>query len=172
MLHPFPLYNVTLCNFCEVFKDIIKDYHDLYDSYGLVKFDIDAKKLLQHCIIKRCCDIALSIPTGKVVFYYSSKCLQVSDPNDGPVLRETHKIIKSAVHNLPITWYCSSQPLDYYLKIISAHQGTSFLVEVSNNSKDTYTFSRALKYIQKSKLTFLNDRYFNDLKTRCLLLNT
>lgn len=173
MIHSFPLYNVTLIDFCKIFQhEIAAEYCNFTKEYQLNSFDASAKRLLIHCIVKTCCNAALSISVGKVVFFYNKECLMWNNNDAEEIVEFVHKTIKQCTKVLPITWYCSSKPLQYYLDIIEKQQGSSFLLQISNKMKASYTFDKALKYIQKNKLTFLNDHYFASLKTRCLLLNT
>lgn len=173
MIHSFPLYNVTLIDFCQMFQDeIASKYCNFTKEYQIDAFDAAAKRLLIHCIVQTCCNAALSVQMGKVVFFYNKECLKWNNNDSQEIIEFAHKTIKQCAKVLPITWYCSSKSLQYYLNIINKQQGSSFLLQVSNKNKSSYTFSKALKYIQKNKLTFLNDHYFASLKTRCLLLNT
>jgi hypothetical protein len=152
--------------------EIAAEYCNYTKEYQINAFDALAKRLLIHCIVEKCCNAALSIQTGKVVFFYNKECLKWDNCDAEEIVNFTHKTIKQCTKVLPITWYCSSKTLQYYLNIIDKQQGSSFLLQISNKMKTSYTFDRALKYIQKNKLTFLNDHYFTCLKTRCLLLNT
>lgn len=172
MIYNFPLYNVTICNFCEMVDDIMTEFHTLCDRLLLSTFDKSAKRLLTHCIIQKCCKECLAITSGKVVFYYNKECIDYKGEYALEINAHINSVIIDCTKKLPISWYNSSKPLSYYLNIISKNQGTSFLIEVSNKTKEKYTFDRALKYINKHKLVFLNDHYFNSLKTRCFLLNT
>ena len=172
MLHSFPLYNVTICNFCELLQCILIEYNDLVQQYHIKRFDSNAKRVLTHCIIKHCCDVAMGITQGKVVFYYSSECIQVPDDENGKIKEFIHKLIMEATKKLPLTWYCSSKPIEYYNKLISNNQGTSFLMQISNGDKIKYSYDKATRFIDKYKLVFLNNNYFNCLKTKCMLLNT
>ena len=172
MIHKFPFYNVTICDFCTLLQSIVVDYRKFIDEYHIESFNKDAKQLLTHCVIQKCCDICMGVETGRVVFYYNKECIADTNLVTQEVSEFLHVLIKECAKKLPISWYCSSKPLSYYLSIIEKHQGMSFLVEISNKNKTGYRFDKALKYISKHKLTFLNDQYFNCLKTRCLLLNT
>lgn len=166
LLHYFPLHNITICDFCELLKSIINDYNNLCTQYNVNEFKATAKRLLTHCIIINCCNTAISVEKGKVIFYYNDDCINLT-----PELTQyIQKIIDDCRKNMPISWYCSSKPLSYYIGLIEQHQATSFLTQLRNN-KRKYTFDRAFKYLTAKKLTFLNDHYFRDLKTRCLLVN-
>lgn len=172
MIHAFPLYNVSICDFCEAFNTIIaKNYMKYCSDYDITSFNKTAKQVLTHCIIQACCDVALSVEQGKIIFYYNKECLKIQD-DAGEIAEFVHKTIAVCAKKLPISWYCSSRPLKYYLHIIEQQQGNSFLLQISNKTKSNYTFDKALSYINKNQLTFLNDHYFTCLKTRCLLLNT
>jgi hypothetical protein len=172
MLHSFPLYNVTICNFCELLKCILTEYNDIMQQYHVNRFDSNAKRVLTHCIIKHCCDVAMGITQGKVVFYYSSECIQVPEDENDKIKEFIHKLIMEATKKLPLTWYCSSKPIDYYRKLINNNQGMSFLMQISNGDKVKYSYDKAARFITKYKLVFLNNNYFNCLKTKCMLLNT
>lgn len=172
MLHSFPLYNVTICNFCELLHSILNEYTLLIEQYHIKQFDSNAKRVLTHCIIKHCCDVAMGITQGKVVFYYSSECIQVLFDENNKIKEFIHKLIMEATKKLPLTWYCSSKPIEYYIKLIDNNQGTSFLMQISDGDKVKYSYDKSIKFIDKYKLVFLNNNYFNCLKTKCLLLNT
>jgi hypothetical protein len=141
-------------------------------QYHIERFDSNAKRVLTHCIIKHCCDVAMGITQGKVVFYYSSECIEVLGDEKGEIKEFIHKIIMEATKKLPLTWYCSSKPIEYYNKLINNNQGTSFLMQISNGDKIKYSYNKAARFANKYKLVFLNNNYFNCLKTKCMLLNT
>jgi hypothetical protein len=144
----------------------------LVEQYHIKRFDSNAKRVLTHCIIKHCCDVAMGITQGKVVFYYSSECIQVLFDENNKIKEFIHKLIMEATKKLPLTWYCSSKPIEYYRKLIDNNQGTSFLMQISDGDKVKYSYDKSIKFIDKYKLVFLNNNYFNCLKTKCLLLNT
>lgn len=174
MTYSFPLYNVTICDFCEVFNtQIVPEFNKLCKEYNITDLDTSAKRLLTHAIIKTCCDIAMQLREGSIVFFYNKQCIQWNGDLKTEISELVYKIIQQCIKSLPISWYCSSKPLTYYIGLIENHQGSSFLLQLNSKStKNSYTFSKALKYIQKNKLNFLNDQYFSCLKTRCLLINT
>lgn len=172
MLYTFPLYNVTICDFCELLKLCMSDYNKYALQYGITKFNNDAKCLLSHCILKRCCDVALETKNSKAIFYYSMDCIKVNNDENDVLKTFIHKLIAECIKKLPLTWYCSSKPIDYYRNLIENNMGLSFLMQISNADKHKYSYDKAIKFINKYKLVFLNNNYFNCLKTRCLLLNT
>lgn len=172
MIHEYPLFNVTLCDFCTLLQHALVEYNKITYEYHIDKFDTNAKRVLTHCIIKHCCDVAMGITRGKVVFYYNDKCIQVHGDEDGKIKEFIHKLIKETTKKLPLTWYCSSKPIIYYQELITNNHGMSFLMQISNDDKQNYKFERSKKFINKYQLSFLNDNYFNCLKTRCMLLNT
>lgn len=172
MIHEYPLFNVTLCDFCKLLQQALAEYNKLAYEYHIDKFDINAKRVLTHCIIKHCCDVAMGITQGKVVFYYNYECIQVHGEHADKIKEFIHKLIKETTKKLPLTWYCSSKPIDYYRSLVQNNHGLSFLMQISNADKLNYKFDKAKRFIDKYQLSFLNDNYFNCLKTRCMLLNT
>lgn len=167
-IYSFPLHNVSICDFCSALNECLTQYTKLAQEYSIQSFDSDAKKLLTHCIVQFCCDTALQIPKGKIVFYYSEHCIAV---DDGEIRAFILKLLKEIHKQLPLSWYCSSKPLNYYLNLISHNLAISFLMQIENSNKHNYSYSKAKRFINKYKLIFLNDQYFNNLKTRCWLLN-
>lgn len=173
MKHSFPLYNITIFDFCKIFNDIVvQQYNSLCLEYNITKFDVTAKRLLTHCMIKTCCDHLMQVESGKVCFFYSRSCIEENILLPQDIKDFLHKCITECSRKLPISLYCSSKPLQYYIELIENHQGISFLLQLSNKSKAKYSFDKAHKFITKNQLTFLNENYFSCLRTRCCLLNS
>lgn len=171
MIYPFPLYNVTICDFCAEFNTVQHNVFRQCLQYSIKSEGIDYKRILTHNIIEHCCKIISSIKTGKIVFFYNKQCLKLLLTDFPTTVDIADKVITECIKHLPISWYNSSKPISYYIDLISKDQGTSFLLDVSNRSKFNYTFDRAQKYANKNGLNFLSS-YFTDLKNKCLLVNT
>lgn len=174
MVYSYPLYNVSICNFNELFEFIKQQLQAQCIKYNLSKCDNDYKKMLMHCIVKACCDVVAQHKDTKLVFFVQPATLQCSDTlNNIKVCKWIPSILKTIQRYLPLKWYESSHDLDYFTQLINQNKGISFLHQISNKQiKVNYTFSKAHNFAKRYNLNFLSRVCFNDLKMRYALLNT
>jgi len=173
MLHQYPIYNVSVCVFNELFDYIKEQLNALCIFYNISSCDADYKKLLIHCTVKACCDVVIEQRNTKLVFFVQPSKIDFGGTlDDVKVSKWFPTIIKSIQNNLPLKWYNSSHEFSYFQNLIYQDKGISFLHQLSNKQTKQYTFYKAHKFAQKYELTFLSRNYFNNLKMQYNLLNT
>jgi len=79
MVYNYPIYNVSICNFNELFEFVKQQLHAQCIKYNLAKCDNDYKKMLMHCIVKACCDVVAQHKDTKLVFFVQPSTLQCND---------------------------------------------------------------------------------------------
>lgn len=174
MVYNYTVYNVSICNFNELFEFIKQQLQAQCVKYSLSKCDNDYKKMLIHCIVKACCDVVAHHKDTKLVFFVQPATLQCSDTlNNTKVCKWISSILKTIQRYLPLKWYESSHDLEYFIQLINQNKGISFLHQISNKESNVnYTFSKAQNFAKRYNLNFLSRVCFNDLKMRYALLNT
>jgi|TARA_R110000868_G_scaffold138335_1_gene352361 hypothetical protein len=144
------------------------------------KITKDTKALFYHHIIHELCRYILKISQNKghkIVIYYNSldlKNLEIFNifPEEDikPLLS---KIVNSIGKYLPIRIFETQHSFYYFigsgngkrLEIIIPLRG------IADRCYSDYTFNKALKFSEKHNLTFLNNTYFRQLKTKQLMFS-
>lgn len=178
-------HNLQIFNYNYIFKnDIEKKFiNDLY-NYKLTsnKLDSTARKLFMHHNIHSVCEFVLkSSKKGKQVVFFDDNNLM-----DGEILEyvEEERLKKYLKHVylkfrtlLPLRVYWSSFSFDYFYNKVKDNTGlgreTVFKIKslVETSCFDKFTFEKCKKFVKKEGLTFLDKTYFNNLKSKQLLLN-
>jgi hypothetical protein len=176
-------YNFSIINFNSILKeieiDIINDLH----VYGLLseKLTPDVKRIIMHHIIFGICEFLLKLrQKEKVIIYYNTAQLESSTLlkyfDNSILLPCISRIIGIIKKYLPIKIFTSTVSFDYLVRILQKNDGRS--VEIINRirsfidsvSLERYTFSKIKTFTKHKNLTFLNKKYFNQLKASQLIL--
>lgn len=175
-------YNFKILDFTPVSREISRSMLDDMGKYNLLenaKFSKDIKKLLLHHTIHCVCENYLKRRknTPTILYFevngYDTKLHAFF--GESVVNEQLHKIILKIKNILPVRVYIGSIPFDVIKQQIDDNtgEGVDFLktLEIYNNQCDMskFTFSRVRQYTDRHKLTFLNEDYFNRLKTKQLL---
>ena len=155
------LYNYSIKNICLKNKDI--------------------KKLIIHNIIHAMCEEVLSnINNEKVVIFLSTNSLPYSSLNDFIPEEEMISFIEKNIVKmkkfLPLNIYITSFSFEYFNFLIKKNkaEGTDMLFNMllllENSNFDKFTFQKLRNYSKKYGLTFLSNIYFNNIKSKQLLM--
>jgi hypothetical protein len=181
----FSQYNLRLLNFNYIFSrkievNIINDLH----RFGLLKDRIstNAKKFFYHHIIHTLCEELLNANTiEKTVIYFNNTQIDqfhiLKYFKEEEVLKVLTVVLLKIKKLLPIKIYASNISFDFLTHLLSKHDGRG--VEVINSIRnyvdsvniEKYTFAGVRTFTKKNDLVFLNKEYFNQLKTKQLLIS-
>ena len=176
-------YNFKIINFAPVSKEISKLMLSDMEKYNFLKnpkFSKDIKRLLLHHTIHSICNFFIKNKSGipAVLYFeilgYSTKFHVFYGESE--VNRYLHSIMLKLKKILPVRIYIGSIPFEELKQAVDNNtgEGVDFLkttetyLEQYDFSK--YTFSKIKLYTNRHKLNFLNQDYFNQLKTKNLLI--
>ena len=181
----FDVYNLNIINFEELFFskidiDLVSDLH----GFNLLRERIgpDARKFFFHHIVFQICNKLLSEKNKeKNVFFYNNtqinKKYQVLKYfKEEDVIRVINAVIQKVKCLLPVRIYTSQYSYDFFLHLLEKNDGRGIeclnIIRsyVNNVDFQRYTFSKIIAFTHKNNLTFLNKKYFNQLKTKQLLI--
>lgn len=178
--------NIIIHNFESIFleKIDIKLLNELH-SYNLLKERInsDARKFFFHFIFFETCEYLLNLKNKeKNIIYFDYK--QINKPyhilkhfKEEEVIKNIYSIILKMIRLLPIRIYASKYSFDYFNHLLGKNDGkareTLNFIKHSINltTFEKYTFAKLKRFTFKNNLVFLNQTYFNQLKTKQLLIN-
>lgn len=180
-----PYHNITILDFNELF--ITKYQVEILDC--LFKFKLldkslsnpDVKKLLYHNLIHGVCETLLEHKKGKPVLLFKytelEDCLLCNYHSEQEILEFLRKFIVKLEKMLPIR-VCQSTFGVASLKHIISKNNDSRAAMVINQciqrstsvDMNAYTFQKIKTFTKKYELTFLNNDYFNRLKTKQILI--
>lgn len=175
-------YNFKVFDFAKICKEISKNTLNDVTVYGLLdepKLTRDVKKLLLHHTILCICEFFIkhrsSVPsvlhfkpgsyTTRLHEFYSSELIE------DQIFKNIQKIQKL----LPVRIFVCDVSFTTIAEYIECNsgEGTEFLnslnLFINSSTSEKYTFSKVRQYALRNKLTFLNEEYFNQLKTKRLL---
>lgn len=180
----FKQYNFQILDFYSLFNkkieiNIINDLH----KYGLLKNRITthAKLFFYHHIILEICEYLLHSKTKeKHIIYFNNT--QISDLQilkyfkEEEVLKLLNQILTRIKYLLPIKIFISNISIDFLTHLLEKKDGRS--TEIISNIRsylesvnlEKYTFSRVKTFTKKNNLIFLNNDYFNRLKSKQLII--
>lgn len=175
-------YNFKIFDFAPICKEISRRTLIDIEKYGFLsnpKFSKDVKRLLMHHTIHCICEFFIKnkkrVP---IVLYYEmnsyfTKLHAFYGSSD--VSLHLHKIILTVCKILPVRIYISCVPFNLTKAQIDKNtgEGVDFLKSMEYRLQQydfsSYTFSKIKLYTNRHKLIFLNNEYFNQLKTKNLL---
>lgn len=175
-------YNFKIIDFTSIIKEVsnfvLKDI-EVYNLIEVTKLSRDIKRLITHHTIHQVCEVLLK-KKNKVpyILFYS----------EGSYSTELHKhfgadAVNDYLNNLvsrmrqllPVRIFVTSLSFNT-IKIhidCNSGEGIEFLTNIKNYSDNfdnvTFTFSKIKNYAKRNGLTFLDEDYFNQLKTKQLL---
>jgi len=175
-------YNFKIIDFSPVSKEISKLMLADMEKYGFLenpKFSKDIKRLLLHHTIHSVCNFFLKNKKGiPVILYfeilgYSTKFHAFYGESE--VNMYLHNIMLKLKKILPVRIYIGSIPFEELKQAVDNNtgEGVDFLktteIYLKQYDFSKYTFSKIKLYTNRHKLNFLNQDYFNQLKTKNLL---
>jgi len=180
----FSQYNFRLLNFNYIFArkievNLINDLH----KFGLLKEKISgsAKNFFYHHIILSLCEELLNNPsTEKTVIYFNNTQLDqfhfFKYFKEEDVLKTFNIVLSKIKRLLPIKMFITNISFDFLTHLLSSQDGRG--IEIINSIRsymdsvniESYTFAKVKTFTKQNDLVFLNKEYFNQLKTKQLLI--
>ena len=179
-----PLHNILLLSLNDIFStncqiNILNDLQK-YHLIGKPIFDKDIQKIIYHHLVFNICDkiIESENPDTIIVFSKTDQCVgdftkfYSNEDITKFLLKFTQKIVKY----LPIRIYTISSNFSNLCDSLNQNTGDSFLTAnsiISFNNKFTdklNTFEKIKKFTKKFGLIFLNQDYFENIKTKQILI--
>lgn len=175
-------YNLNIINLSDVYREnidisLINDLH----KYDLLDKSINSsirQLFYYHVIYGICRSITANSAGNNLVFFFNFSELvdtEIVKYFDRDKMQNLFKQTLQALEQmLPIIIYTST-----YIEFDQLHtKFTDDMMDIMHNMiqlvesrKDkNFTFEKILKFTKKHKLTFLNTNYFNQIKTKVLLL--
>ena len=180
----FSQYNFRLLNFNYIFSrkievNIINDLH----KFDLLKDRITshAKKFFYHHIIHTLCEELLNNKTKeKTVIYFNNTQLDQFHIfkyfKEEDILKLLNTILLKVKKLLPLKIYLTNISFDFLIHLLSKNAGrgietiSSIRNYIDSVNIENYTFAKVKTFTKKNDLVFLNKEYFNQLKTKQLLI--
>jgi len=173
--HRLCLVNLELFIKQKIEIEIINDL----ERYKLLQGSLNTEKksFFYHHIILGICQYLLYKRTNdKIVFYYT-KVFEDFELfkyfNEKEVIQTINKVIKSIKTYLPVRIYDGTISFEslHYMKDINDGKFDEIVSSIKSLSNyfEKHTFSRIKQFSNKHNLTFLNQQFFNDIKTGQLI---
>jgi len=184
MLLELNRYNLTVLDFNELF---IKQYQiEILDH--LYKFKLlekplnnqDVRKIFYHCLIHGICETVLGYNKSKPLLLYNNTqlddCIIKEYYKEEELLEFFNAFFYKLDKMLPVRVYKSkfnTVSLKNLIDIKDARASLAINGIVEKNKEyqhREYTFEKVKRFSKKYELTFLNNDYFNRLKTKQILI--
>lgn len=180
----FKQYNFQIIDFGSLFHKKIETnlINDLY-KYDLFKARITthAKLFFYHHIILELCEFLLNIKSKeKTIIYFNNT--QTSDFlilkyfKETEILKLLTQILERVKYLLPIKIFFSNISIDFLHHLLEKKDGRGIenihkiRMYMESVNLEKYTFSRIKVFTKKNNLVFLNQDYFNRLKSKQLII--
>lgn len=175
-------HNLHIVNFSYIFEHCIEQelINDLH-RHALIDSPCDAviKKLFQHHIIYRLCQYILKLKSKeRVVVHVDTESVYAGELTRYLSIEQIQEnmvsVIKTIKNILPIKLYFSSVSLEYLnnnkeqgaaIEAVGRMKGMLY-----NSGRESVTLEKCRKFAKKQGLYFLDNHFFNDLKSKQLLL--
>jgi hypothetical protein len=148
----------------EVFKETNENFAILLENLGLTAtFDFSKRnnqKLYTHEFIKTFTEF---LKYTRIDFVFFSNTL-TKDKFRNQLLKKVRRIFKINI----IEKNYDFEKLEYLLKILNAEVISEF--ESAFQNKQTPSFRKISKYLEKEGLTFLNEQYFQEVTNKMTIL--
>lgn len=183
----FDQFNLKLIDFESILKTIETDFINDLSKYQLIssnKITKDIKKLLYHHIFHGTCEYLLSLKSKERVIILKSIQLDLTNSliiqHFDKVAIEKHvdKAALQLAKLLPISMY-GYENIEFKLikHLYTKRDGNVVeLIERMRNFaweksfiRTHYTFSKVRSFAKRNDLTFLSEKYFDQLKTKQLI---
>jgi len=176
-------YNLHIVNFNYIFKHYIekKLVNDLYDHKVLTIKSSIVRKLIYHHVIHELCNYVLKRKRLEkiVIFFNTSELYNLEICQYLPeevLIKYLEMVIRKVKSVLPLRIYQSTAAFEYFMHKLAKKDGAGreMLLRMKHlvDSSDIYkfTFEKCRKFVAREGLLFLNTQYFNNLKSKQLLL--
>jgi hypothetical protein len=180
-----PAHNLYVVNFAKIYKTkFTEDFLKSVETYNIKNVTLknkDVRKLFVHHLIHSLCEeIIESRHKEKLVIFFGTNALPMTMINqyfnEEELLFYIEKTFKQIIKLLPIKIYITSNSFDYFVYLVQQQKAET--VELLNTIKAfvaddrliKFTFEKAKNYTKKYGLTFLSNIYFNNIKSKLLLI--
>ena len=170
---------ITAVDFGSLYTKCIEpNILDDIDRYACDKLDATTQRLFMHHIIYGVCEYILKSQT-KTVIYFCKNCLTDTETfdrfNTVDLNKLFNKIGKVFESKLPIRWYDTTYTFDYFDICLKKGRddGSRILLDMEPVCSRDYTsfrFDKIKQYAKKNSLTFLDEKFFNQIKSKMLML--
>jgi len=183
----FDQFNLQLVNFESIFKTIEVNFINDLVKYQLLpakRITRDIKKLLYHHIFYGTCEYLLNRQAKERVVILKSKQLDLTNYqilqyfDKELILKYIDQAALKVSKLLPISMYVYEN-IEFCLfkQLYSKRDGNVIeLIErirsfawTKEFTRSYYTFAKVKNFAKRNELTFLSEKYFNQLKTKQLL---
>lgn len=185
--YTFDQFNLQLISFESIFKTIEIDFINDLVKYQLLpaeRITRDIKKLLYHHIFYGTCEYLLNRQSKERVVVLKAIQLDLSNFqvlqhfNKELIQKYVDQVALKLAKLLPISMYgyeniefCSLKHL--YTKrdgnVIELIERIRSFAWTKDFTRSYYTFAKVKNFVKRNELTFLSEKYFNQLKTKQLL---
>jgi len=179
----FIQYNFKLINFNSILRKAeINIVNDLY-KYHLLKDRITttAKQFFYHHLIFELCEFVLNSKSKeKYIVYFNNTQLESTILTkyfkEEDILKLLNQITLKIKRLLPIKVFITNTSLEFLNHLIEKNDGrgieviNSIRAYIDNVNIERYTFLKVKTFLKKNNLVFLSKDYFNQLKTKQLLI--
>jgi hypothetical protein len=183
----FAQFNLKLVEFNSVFQSIEVDFINDLSKYNLIpakKINRDIKKLLYHHIFYGISEYILHHPTKERIIILKKNdipedLLSFQYFSKTDIQKYINQITFKVAKLLPISIY-SYDNLNFNHIEVEYKERRGNVIELiekirmfswgHNATRSVYTFARVKDFAKRNGLTFLSERYFNQLKIKQLLL--
>lgn len=171
-------------NFSSLFKKKIEPLllADLrkYSCISGNKIERTTRRFFQHHIIHEMCEYAMRSNQHKIIFYVNLNDL--IDTETWDLFSECDlrtlliKLIKTIQTKLPLRVYISAYTFDYFADTYKSGKNIALKVYedidfIANKDTSAFLFDKIKTYVKKADLNFLDQVYFNQLRSKMLLLS-
>jgi hypothetical protein len=185
------LYNIKLIDITDLLVNtVLVEYIDYIHTNNMSKLSKSKRiKVYYHFFIKNICDL-LTIPGDpckKILFLTLDKDnmhdtvlinrLSHADFDKNMFIDVQLELIKRVERNFPIKFHISPISYDNFMKNMQNITGDSinmvnFLRSKTEKTDYTkFTYNKILKFTKKFELQWLTENYFNDFKSKLLLVS-
>jgi len=178
-------HNLCVLNFSDIYKKrFLNNFHNNFMEYKIKNINIknkDVRKLISHNVIYSICEEILNKQVNeKIVIYFSTTTIPHTFINEfineEEILQYLEKLLLRIRKIIPVNIYISSNSFDYFVFLINKQKAEGIdilynmisLLETNKNQK--FTFEKIKSFSKKFGLTFLSNVYFNDIKSKQLLI--
>lgn len=151
-----------------------------YSCTGEGKMEKTARRFFQHHIIHEMCEYVIGSKQHKVVFYININDLVDTETwdlfADGAIRKLLGSLTKTIQSKLPLRVYTSDYTFDCFVDSYKSGKNIALKINVDIEllaSRDTssFLFDKIKTYVKKTDLSFLDQVYFNRLRSKMLLLS-
>jgi hypothetical protein len=181
------LYNIELIDITEELTyNIVREWIDYLYEFSLISSSKKIKtNLFYHFFIKKVCDLLInsSNSTKKILFItlLNEKNTNITLKNrikqaeysDIDFYNMIRGLISKLERNFPLKFVISSKTFKNYIDFLQKNSGKVNYLRLKLEKYDftKFTYSKIINFTKKYDLTWLTENYFNDFKSKLLLIS-